>query len=294
MMKPRSYESLADPQQRDRQGLVALWRILIVAVAASFLLLISPSFAEEKVPPGMIRISAGSYTPLFFKDAKKREVAEFLIDVKPVTNAEYLEFVRENPKWRRSQAKRLFADDSYLNHWAGDLDLGPDAERIAGAPVTNVSWFAARAYLKSKGKRLPTEDEWEYVACASESVPDASRDPKFTGLLLEWYGKPNTGFLPRVAEAKPNYYGVSAMHGYVWEWVRDFNNSMVTGESRGDSGLDRSLYCAGGALGTADPHNYAAFMRYAFRSSLKGNYAVSILGFRGARSIVSNPSKKSK
>jgi formylglycine-generating enzyme required for sulfatase activity len=233
----------------------------------------------------MVEIPAGEYTPLYILDADQRKVEGFLLDIRPVTNAEFIEFVRKNPKWRRSQVKRLFADEAYLKHWAGDPDLGPRTSEMIESPVTNVSWFAARAFLKTRGKRLPTEDEWEYVACADETRFNASRDPAFTQRLLEWYGKPTASVLPSVQMAKPNIYGVSAMHGYSWEWVRDFNNSMVTGESRADSGLDRALYCAGGALGTADPHNYAAFMRYAFRSSLKGNYGVSNLGFRGARSL---------
>jgi formylglycine-generating enzyme len=238
-----------------------------------------------EAPEGMVLIPAGSYTPLYIQEAGQRSVDSFFIDILPVTNREFLAFVKANPNWRRSQVKKLFADEGYLKHWAGDLDLGPASEMIKNSPVTNVSWFAARAYLKSKGKRLPTEDEWEYVACADESRSDASRDPAFTGRLLEWYGKPTPENLPSVDMAQPNVYGVSALHGYTWEWVRDFNNSLVTGESRADSGLDRNLFCAGGALGTADPHNYAAFMRYAFRSSLKGNYAVQNLGFRGATSI---------
>lgn len=236
-------------------------------------------------PPGMVRVSAGSYTPLYIEKSAERSVQAFYLDVKPVTNAQYLEFVREHPKWRRSQVKRLFVDSSYLRHWAGDLDLGSHAKVIADSPVTNVSWFAARAYLKSKGKRLPSEDEWEYAACADETRPDASKDPQFIKRLLEWYSKPSPKVLMPIPESKPNFYGAIAMHGYIWEWVGDFNNAMVTGESRADPGLERSLFCAGGALGAADPHNYAAFMRYAFRSSLKGNYDVANLGFRGARSI---------
>lgn len=241
--------------------------------------------AYGKTPEGMALIPGGSYTPLYIQNSDTRQVEAFLIDIEPVTNAQFLAFVRDNPKWRRSQIKHLFADDSYLKHWAGDLDLGPNPDAIANSPVTNVSWFAARAYLKSVGKRLPTEDEWEYIGSADEQRPDASRDPAFTKRLLEWYGKPTSPTLPPVGSATPNYYGVKALHGFTWEWVRDFNNSMVTGESRADSGLDRSLYCAGGALGTADPHNYAAFMRYAFRSSLKGNYTVANLGFRGAKTL---------
>lgn len=236
-------------------------------------------------PPGMVRVPAGSYTPMYTEDAGERMVQAFYIDTQAVSNAQFLEFVREHPKWRRSQVKRLFADGSYLRHWAGDLDLGSHAEEIANSPVTNISWFAARAYLKSVGKRLPSEDEWEYVACADETRPNASEDPLFVKRLLEWYSKPNPKVLMPISKSKPNFYGAVAMHGYIWEWVGDFNNAMVTGESRADPGLERSLFCAGGALGAADPHNYAAFMRYAFRSSLKGNYSVSNLGFRGARSI---------
>ncbi|MCZ6671666.1 MAG: SUMF1/EgtB/PvdO family nonheme iron enzyme, partial [Verrucomicrobia bacterium] len=138
----------------------------------SLILLVLPfwlALAHAETPSGMVRIPAGDYIPLYIKDAEKRSVKAFLIDIRPVTNAEFLAFVREHPKWRRSQVKRLFADSAYLQHWAGDLDLGPQAGKIADSPVTNVSWFATRAYLKSKGKRLPTEDEWEYVACADEA-----------------------------------------------------------------------------------------------------------------------------
>jgi formylglycine-generating enzyme required for sulfatase activity len=244
--------------------------------------------ASTRAADEMVRLPAGSYLPLYMKNPKPRPVAGFFLDVHPVTNSQFLEFVRENPKWQRSKVKRIFADGQYLKHWGGDLDLGPDAEKIADSPVVNISWFAARAYLKSKGKRLPTTDEWELAACADETRANATDDPKFTARLLEWYGQPGGAQLPSVKIAPINYYGIRALHGYAWEWVDDFNNSMVTGESRGDSGIDRKLYCAGGALGATDTRNYAAFMRYAFRSSLKGNYTVPNLSFRGARDIDPN------
>lgn len=58
------------------------------------------------------------------------------------------------------------------------------------------------------------------------------------------------------------------MHGVVWEWVYDFNGSLVSSDNResGDAAAER--YCGGAALGAIDIANYAAFMRYAFRSSL--------------------------
>jgi formylglycine-generating enzyme required for sulfatase activity len=78
-------------------------------------------------------------------------------------------------------------------------------------------------------------------------------------------------------------YGARDLHGLVWEWTLDFNSALVTGESRGDSALERTLYCGSGAMGSADFENYPAFMRYAMRSSLEARYNVASLGFRGVR-----------
>ncbi|MES1169037.1 MAG: hypothetical protein ABUL61_07675, partial [Oleiharenicola lentus] len=69
--------------------------------------------------PGMMRIPAGVYLPLFrtVKDTAEVAVAPFALDELPVTNAGYLAFVTAVPKWRRSQVSRLFADSSYLENW---------------------------------------------------------------------------------------------------------------------------------------------------------------------------------
>jgi formylglycine-generating enzyme required for sulfatase activity len=65
-------------------------------------------------PSGMALVPAGTYVPLLrtVNDAAQVPVATFLLDVSPVTNAEYLAFVTANPKWRRSQVSPLFADSS--------------------------------------------------------------------------------------------------------------------------------------------------------------------------------------
>lgn len=250
----------------------------------AFILLLIGSllFADEKgIPAEMARVEGGEFIPMFGERSKPRSVATFLLDRRPVTNAEFLAFVRENPGWQRSRAKRLFADQGYLSHWAGDLDLGENA--LPNAPVIRVSWFAARAYLKSKDKRLPTEDEWEFAALADATRTDASGDPAYLKRILDWYGKPTPPRLPDVSTLSVDVRGITGLHGAAWEWVQDFNNQMVTGAARKDATLDRSLFCAGGAISATDAANYAAFMRYAFRSSLDGNYTTNNLGFRGAR-----------
>src|SRR5688572_3722474 len=74
-------------------------------------------------PAGMTFIPAGNFIPLFRAetDPKSIPVTAFYLDVLPVTNGDFLAFVTANPKWRRSQVKRLFADGDYLQRWAGDL-----------------------------------------------------------------------------------------------------------------------------------------------------------------------------
>src|SRR5262252_6764707 len=67
-------------------------------------------------PPNMVLIPAGVYRPTFraLTEPKEIPVKTFYLDVVPVTTREYLEFVRANPRWQRSQVKRIFADVSYL------------------------------------------------------------------------------------------------------------------------------------------------------------------------------------
>jgi formylglycine-generating enzyme required for sulfatase activity len=249
--------------------------------------------ATPEPPPGMAYISGGDYKPLYSKVAINRKAPGFFLSKLPVTNGEYLAFVRENPKWSKSQVPRGMADASYLRHWVGDEDLGADKEALKDAPVTNVSWFAARAYAQWKGERLPSEDEWEFTARANATLLDATKDKEFLAKLLQWYSKPASGALPPVHTLETNVHGVQGMHGAVWEWVHDFNSTLIVGDSRGDDSIERKLFCGGASLLASDTSNYAAFMRYALRSSLKGTYCVGSLGFRTAKSLKAEaPSKE--
>ncbi|HNT14877.1 MAG TPA: formylglycine-generating enzyme family protein [Verrucomicrobiota bacterium] len=240
--------------------------------------------AGAPVPEGMVRIRGGTFKPMFRSTADFKEVGvkPFCLDKRPVTNAEFLRFVQANPRWQRSAVKRLFAGGTYLQHWAGDLTLGPEA--APQAPVTYVSWFAAKAYAQWAGKRLPTTAEWELTAAAGYTTADGGAEPEFRRDLLAWYSSPTQKLHPAGA-GRTNYWGVSDLHGLVWEWVADFNTSMVTGDARGDTGLDRQLFCGSGALEARDVSDYAAFMRYGFRSSLKADYCVHNLGFRCAKDL---------
>jgi formylglycine-generating enzyme required for sulfatase activity len=229
----------------------------------------------------MARIPGGSFVPLFLQAGEAEvKVDSFRLDRRQVTRGEFLEFVRANPRWRRSQVKPIFTEEGYLADWPGDLDTGDgdDARR----PVTQVSWFAAKAYCEAQGARLPTVDEWEYAAAASQTERDASRDPVFLQWLLELYTRPVPRPLPPVGSGFRNIYGIEDLHGPVREWVLDYNTVMVSDDSRGVGARDHQLYCAAGAIGSTRTDDYVAFLRYTFRSGLNGRSTVDNLGFRCA------------
>ncbi len=238
------------------------------------------SGAAAHAPTPMHLVGAGRYRAFLAAPTDPEiEVRPFALEEHAVTNAQFLAFVAANPRWRRGSVRRLLADDQYLASWAGPLALGDAPPDV---PVTQVSWHAARAYCAWRDRRLPTEAEWEWAARASATAPDASRDPEFTARILRWYAQPRQSL--RVAgEGEPNVWGIRDLHGVIWEWVEDFGAAMVASDDREREGgryVDR--VCGAGSIGAGDPTDYATFMRFAFRSSLRASYTTSRLGFRCA------------
>lgn len=271
-------------------------RRAILALALALAGLAAGVHASAAVPPpSMRRVPAGEYRPLYrqpvpganrdtvLRRVRPVRVAAFDLAVHPVTNGEYLAFVRAHPEWRRSKVSRLYADEGYLRRWKDDLEPGPRAP--LDAPVVEVSWFAARAFCAAADARLPTIAEWELAAAADESRRDATRDPKFLDRVRRFYSRPTPDVHPAVGRTFRNAYGIEDLHGLVWEWTLDYGSALVSGESRADASLERDLYCGAGASNAGDFSDYAAFMRYALRSSLKAVYTTAGLGFRAARDV---------
>jgi sulfatase modifying factor 1 len=208
-------------------------------------------------------------------------VAAFSIEQLPVTNAEFLRFLLHHPQWQRGNAVSLFVDDQYLSSWAGPISLARQSE--PDQPVTQVSWFAAKAYCESQGARLPTWYEWEYVAAANESLADARELPEWRQDILSWYSQTGGETMSKVGSRPANYYKVFDSHGLIWEWVDDFNAFLVSGDNREQGGADQLQFCGAGALTMEKKENYAVLMRVAMLSALEARYTTRNLGFRCAR-----------
>lgn len=126
----------------------------------------------------------------------------FLIDKQEVSNRHYGEFMKAT----RHPAPAYW-DDPRLN--------------TPEQPVVGVNWYDAKAYCEWRGKRLPTEAEWE----------KAARGP--AGSLYPWgntFDETRVNFGKRADATAPvtaypqgaSYYGVLNMAGNVFEWVADW------------------------------------------------------------------------
>lgn len=232
-----------------------------------------------------VDLPAGKFrTALKYEDRKDdTRIAPFALMRKPVTNAEFLAFVQANPQWRRDRVGRVFAEPRYLSHWAAADKLGNTA--LPQQPVVQVSWFAAQAYCKAQGARLPSWDEWEYAAAADETRRDARSDPAWRERILRWYSRPSNQALPRAGLQTPNAYGVQDLHGLVWEWTEDFSSLLVSADNRDQGDADNAKFCGAGALSMNDRDNYAVLMRVAMLSSLNAEDTTTNMGFRCAKDL---------
>ena len=250
-----------------------LWFVLaLVAVTAA-----QAGDARYANLPGGPLVSA-----LKYEDSGGRvRVAPFALMRLPVTNADFLAFVRKHPEWRRDRVASVFAEPRYLSHWAAAAQLGPQAH--ARQPVIWVSWFAASAYCRAQGARLPSWSQWEYAAAADEQRLDARSDRAWRERILAWYARPSTHALASVGAQPVNAHGVHDLHGLVWEWTDDYSALLVSADNRDQGDPNRLGFCGAGALSVNDRDHYAVMMRVAMLSSLAGADATANLGFRCAR-----------
>ena len=199
----------------------------------------APAEPEEVVVEGGRFVMGTDTDPWAYDNERPAHVVElpsFAIDVSPTTNARYLEFVEAGgygePRWWSDagwswrQTAGLEHPGTWVRHgpgaWVLDrfghlIDLPPDE------PVQHVCWYEADAYARWRGKRLPTEAEWEKAASWDPATGGKRRYP--------WGDDPaearrdNLGrarFGPGPATATPGGFSPWAcrqMVGDVWEWT---------------------------------------------------------------------------
>ena len=250
-------------------------------------MLAGAAFAAD---PGMVFIPGGEllrgrshklpddglkWWPVLLQDdqpARRIRINPFYLDTREVTVGEYAEFVRAR-KHRPPY------------NWAKGLP--PTGKEKA--PVTGVSWEDASAYCAWKGKRLPTEAEWERAArgvAEGARYPWGDREPTKTDARFNSVEGPAP-----VGQYPPNYFGLYDMAGNVWEWCADwyekdfYARSPLENPSGPATGMYRVL--RGGSW--ADEPKY---LTCAYRSWARPSERGPNIGFRCAASFAAHGARK--
>jgi formylglycine-generating enzyme required for sulfatase activity len=177
--------------------------------------------------------------------AHQRMVGAFAIGTTEVTVAQYQRCVAEGgcrpPEWLEPGGDHNIETGSGLYY----KNLGTSVT-APEAPIVGVSFDDATAFSawlsKKTGKsyRLPSEAEWEYAARGGTTTAywwgDAPDAPDGTARAnCRGCGTAERKVAPDPVTAfAPNAWGLSNVHGNVWEWVADYYcNDQSSGPKEG-------------------------------------------------------------
>jgi formylglycine-generating enzyme required for sulfatase activity len=196
-------------------------------------------------------------------------VASFYLNVTQVTVAEYASCVSQGacvPAPTTVAWPGIGSADGrlYSGECNGSLPSGQDRA------VNCVDWTMADAYCRWAGKRLPTEEEWEYAACGGDCNAALGRggEPSIVRGAARW---PGAG---RVARGRPGPFGLYDMASGVWEWTASTYCPYDHPECQ-----DGRRVVRGGSWSVVDD----VFVRLADRAASDPSTRNSDVGFRCAR-----------
>ena len=240
-------------KQQKQRLLISAGMTLLLLLVALFALFRFLGKGERSVAPNMVRVPAGEFV---YQNGEKVNLPEFWIDEHEVSIYDYkqfLDFLEANPgeagKFAhpdmpkgKSHVPLDWADNKEIDTWGFYRGaLSGEWKRSfpisVDHPVFNVDWFDAYAYAKWKGRRLPTEQEWEKAARGTDSRKfpwGNEEDPKRANTGADLKSNPKEGGeidghrrWARVdqPEGDASPYGVRGMAGNVSEWTATWGPS---------------------------------------------------------------------
>lgn len=199
---------------------------LLLRICMVLMLFISCKKSDHNDEPDMVMIPAGKFEmghkgpvgPSQY-DPQEDETPShevyldaFYIDKYEVTNADFKIFIDANPDWQKDNV-RFQGNPTYLGYWNGNNY--PEGQ---GKHPVNVDWYAAMAYAKWVGKRLPTEAEWEKAARGGLKNKTYPWGDTINEIMANYEV---SRFTMPVGSYAPNGFGLYDVAGNVEEWCLD-------------------------------------------------------------------------
>ena len=212
------------PHRRAPEGMVEI--PAATAVLATQMRVRECGFYESM--PSAVHNLGDSYRFRTVIFRRRAELRRFALDETPVTNAAFARFLQTSGYRPRQPQK-------FLRHWPNGHPPAGKAEH----PVVYVDLTDARAYAAWAGKRLPTEEEWQYAA----QGPDGRSYPWGDRLEPGRCNGGETGDTTPVNAfpAGRSPFGCYDLCGNTWEWT----------ESERTDGRTRFCIIRGGSWYTA-------------------------------------------
>jgi formylglycine-generating enzyme required for sulfatase activity len=166
------------------------------------------------------------------------------------------------------------------------MDINPSLSKGGIKPVTHVSWEDAVKFClklselpaeKAAGRiyRLPTEAQWEHACRSGTQTTYSFGDDESKLGDYGWFRDNSNGRNHPCGVKQPNAWGLSDMHGNVWEWCNDWFGSSLSGSATDPKGPQSgsSHVLRGASFG-----DYAVDCRSASRARDRSN--PHVYGFR--------------
>ena len=179
------------------------------------------------VPAGPFLYGSRDDDPEANSNEKPQRVIDlptFYMDVFPVTNKQYCEFLNQKRPDNKTLAKWINLTKSFFGEKCSTTKghsgyiVGKGRERH---PVIYVSWHGAEAYAMWAGKRLPSEEEWEKAARGTEGAKYPWGNELDDSLCnTRESGIGGTSQVDKFPEWR-SPFGCFDMSGNVWEWWTD-------------------------------------------------------------------------